>query len=103
MRTMPGQRGTTAADADALVGTVVTVADPGSGGRREQLLSTAIELFSEQGFHAASMSGLARAMNLSKPALYHYVDSKEALLVELYERVAIDSNESINRLLERED
>jgi AcrR family transcriptional regulator len=77
--------------------------DEPSKTKREQLLNVAIEVFSEQGFRATSMWDLARAMNLSKPALYHYVVSKEALLVELYDRVTAESNESVRSLIDRAD
>jgi AcrR family transcriptional regulator len=71
--------------------------------KREQVLAAAIRVFSEQGFRATSMWDLARAVNLSKPALYHYVPSKEALLVELYERVAQEGVESVNAMIARTD
>jgi TetR/AcrR family transcriptional regulator, cholesterol catabolism regulator len=55
-------------------------------GKREEILDAAEAMFSQRGFRAASMNDLAKAVNLTKPSLYHYVSGKEALLVELYER-----------------
>lgn len=49
------------------------------------------------------MWDLAREVRLSKPALYHYVSSKEALLVEIYEGVTVEGVESARRMLERTD
>lgn len=49
------------------------------------------------------MWDLAREVHLSKPALYHYVASKEALLVEIYEAVTVEGVESARRMLERSD
>jgi AcrR family transcriptional regulator len=49
------------------------------------------------------MRDLAREVQLSKPALYHYVASKEALLVEIYEGVTVGAVESARRMLERTD
>jgi len=49
------------------------------------------------------MWDLAREVNLSKPALYHYVTSKEALLVEIYEGVTVEGVESARRMLQRTD
>lgn len=69
--------------------------------KRTQLLEAAIRVFSEQGYRGTSMWDLARAVDLSKPALYHYVPSKEALLVELYERVTIAGLESARRAVAR--
>jgi len=55
--------------------------------RRAELLAAAVAVFGERGYRAASMRELARAVGLSKSALYHYVRSKEELLVALYEDV----------------
>jgi AcrR family transcriptional regulator len=72
---------------------------PQPGDKRAQLLAAAIEVFSERGYRATSMWDLARAVDLSKPALYHYVPSKEALLVELYESVTTQGVESAQRVI----
>ena len=69
--------------------------------KRKQVLEAAIQVFGELGYRGTSMWHLARAVNLSKPALYHYVTSKEALLVELYEGVTVEGVESAKRMLRR--
>ncbi len=48
--------------------------------KREQILKTAAKVFAEAGFDRASMSQLAKACNISKANIYHYYDSKDALL-----------------------
>lgn len=70
--------------------------------KRTQVLDAAIRVFSERGYRGTSMWDLAREVNLSKPALYHYVSSKEALLVELYEGVITAGVESARRMLSQE-
>jgi AcrR family transcriptional regulator len=66
--------------------------------RRKQVIDAAVMVFSEQGYRATSMHDLAAAVGLSKPSLYHYVSSKEDLLVELYENVIAEGIESARRI-----
>jgi AcrR family transcriptional regulator len=44
------------------------------------ILTNAARLFSEQGYMRSSIADLADACKLSRGALYHYFDSKEAIL-----------------------
>jgi AcrR family transcriptional regulator len=46
------------------------------------VVARAVALFNEQGYEATSMGDLARAMGLSKSAIYHHVPSKEHLLAQ---------------------
>ncbi len=50
---------------------------------RAQILEEAARLFAGQGFAGTSIAGLATACGFSKAALYHYFDSKEAILEAL--------------------
>jgi AcrR family transcriptional regulator len=82
-----------------------------AGNRTEEILAAAVAVFAENGYRATSMNDLARAAGLSKPGLYHYVSSKEQLLVLLYqtemehhlveERAVIDSSTSATESLRR--
>ncbi|MGI8711618.1 MAG: TetR/AcrR family transcriptional regulator [Solirubrobacteraceae bacterium] len=63
--------------------------------RRRELLDAAAALYAERGYRATSMNDLAGRVGLSKPALYHYVRSKQDLLVELYEEVLRASTDSV--------
>jgi len=82
-----------------------------AGNRTEEILAAAVTVFAENGYRATSMNDLARAAGLSKPGLYHYVASKEQLLVLLYqtvmeqhlveERAVIDSSTSATESLRR--
>jgi AcrR family transcriptional regulator len=45
--------------------------------REQQMLDAAVEVFSEYGFHAASMDEIAERARVSKPLLYLYLGSKE--------------------------
>jgi TetR/AcrR family transcriptional regulator len=54
-------------------------------GNRESILRAAAALFAAQGYPGTSMNDLARACGISKPLLYHYVDDKYQLLLEITE------------------
>ena len=47
---------------------------------QQGILKTACALFAQQGYMRASIADLADACRLSRGALYHYFDSKEAIL-----------------------
>ena len=51
--------------------------------RRDQILSTAADLFAERGFHGVSVADLGAACGISGPALYRHFPSKDAMLAEM--------------------
>ena len=51
--------------------------------QRAQILARAAQLFAQQGYSGTSMNQVAEACGVSKPSLYHYVDDKYQLLVEI--------------------
>ncbi len=48
--------------------------------RREQILDAAIRAFSEKGFAGASVRDIAGSIGVTEGLLYHYFESKEALM-----------------------
>ena len=50
---------------------------------RDTIVSAAAALFAAQGYPGSSMNDLARACGISKPLLYHYVNDKYQLLLEI--------------------
>ncbi len=54
--------------------------------KQAEIFSTAVRIFKEKGYHAASMQDLADAVGLQKASLYHYIDSKEDLLLAVWQR-----------------
>lgn len=54
-------------------------------GTKQQIVDAAFKLFSEKGYNETSVSQIARAAGLSKGLMYHYFDSKEALLIAILE------------------
>ena len=47
---------------------------------RQTLLAECVELFNRHGYEATSMGMLATHLGISKSAIYHHVESKEAIL-----------------------
>jgi len=52
---------------------------------RQEILETALKLFSERGFHTVSMQQIAEASEFAVGSLYNFFESKEALFEELIE------------------
>jgi AcrR family transcriptional regulator len=50
---------------------------------RDQILATALELFSAQGYDATSLRQIADRLDMTKAALYYHFPAKEQLLLEL--------------------
>lgn len=53
---------------------------------RDEILNAAAQIFSQKGFHAASMQDIAEAVNLQKGSLYHHVASKQEILALLLDQ-----------------
>ena len=54
--------------------------------RRDEILDIAAQCFADRSYPAASMSDIATAGGTSKARLYHYYDSKQAMLFDLLDR-----------------
>ena len=50
---------------------------------REKILSVALELFARKGYHATSVSQIAKKAKISKGLMYNYFTNKEKLLDEI--------------------
>lgn len=50
--------------------------------KREAVLTSAAQLFSTRGFYNTTLTDIAQQLHITKPALYHYFRSKEAILLE---------------------
>ena len=59
---------------------------PKAAQRREEILDAAIRCFREKGFHAASMSSIAKAFGMSAGHIYNYFDSKEDIIEAIVNR-----------------
>ncbi len=54
--------------------------------KRDEILDAAAQCFAQQSYTAASMATVAAKVGASKARIYHYYDSKEALLFDLLDR-----------------
>ena len=54
--------------------------------KRDAILDIAAQCFADRSYPAASMKEIATACGTSKARLYHYYDSKEAILFDLMDR-----------------
>ncbi len=52
--------------------------------KRRQILDAAIRVFARQGFHSARVSDIAAEAGVAYGLVYHYFDSKEQMLNELF-------------------
>ncbi|WP_338911298.1 TetR/AcrR family transcriptional regulator [Mycetohabitans rhizoxinica] len=59
---------------------------PDHESQREQILNLAAEKFAQTSYPSTSMADLAAASGTSKARLYHYYESKEAILFDLLDR-----------------
>jgi AcrR family transcriptional regulator len=67
--------------------------------KKELILESALELFAENGFHATSISQIAKKAKISKGLIYNYFESKNEILSEII-KVGFDSiysNWDLNR------
>jgi len=67
--------------------------------KRQRILDAAMRIFSERGFHHATVSEVAQAAHVGKGTLYLYFHSKEALLVALFDELADRLLATLDRVL----
>lgn len=70
---------------------------------RDDVLDAAAQVFRQKGFHGASMSDIAAAVNVQKASLYHHVSSKQEILLELLERALQILTVQISTVAEQND
>ncbi len=71
--------------------------------RKSQILRAAAELFSQRGIHAASMNEISKAAGLSKAAVYHYYDGKEAMVEALVRQLFDADRPELQSLVESDE
>jgi len=54
--------------------------------RKSLIMQAALELFANEGYHATSISKIAKKAGISKGLLYNYFESKEALIVAILDQ-----------------
>lgn len=71
--------------------------------KRAALLKTAAGFFAENGYDRASMNELAKACGVSKALIYHYYESKDALLFDILHSHLTELLESVEALSTPDD
>ena len=69
--------------------------------KREAVLHTAVQLFLEKSYARASLNDVAERLNITKPALYHYFQNKEQILLECYRLGVGMIDDSLNEIAAR--
>jgi AcrR family transcriptional regulator len=54
--------------------------------RQSEVVDIAAALFAQRGYHATSVQDLVQATGLQRGGLYHYMDGKADLLIQIHER-----------------
>lgn len=63
---------------------------------RQQILDAAFELFANNGFSKTGIAAVAKKAGVSKGLIYHYFDSKEAILEGIFNQLIALSEEILN-------
>src|SRR6478735_5444367 len=63
--------------------------------KQTTILQSALELIAERGFHGAPMSLVAQRAGVSAGIIYHYFDSKEALIHALYRQIEAEFSRAL--------
>jgi len=74
--------------------------------QREHILDVALELMSEHGAATTSMRQLAKACGLQVAALYHYFESKDALLAAVVAAAregGVDPEDALRRRVDADE
>jgi AcrR family transcriptional regulator len=62
---------------------------------RERIQATALELFAEHGYEKTSLREIAERLHVTKAALYYHFNSKEDIVVSLFDGLIADVDELI--------
>src|SRR5437588_8340975 len=68
----------------------------------ERIIASAVALFAEQGFDATTVQQVVDRAEVTKGALYHYFDSKDDLLFEIYHSLIGVQNADLDEIVARE-
>jgi AcrR family transcriptional regulator len=68
--------------------------------RREQLVSAAVRVFKQKGFHAATIRDIGRAAGMTQGTIYNYVRSKDDILYLVCDRLVSQYQDETQRALE---
>lgn len=67
--------------------------------QRQKILTTAASVFSEKGFHGATMDDIAEQLGNTKGSIYYYYKSKEVILYEICDTTLDAALEYLDEIL----
>lgn len=67
--------------------------------RQMEIALAAVKLFERKGYHATSVQDIADEVGLQKGSLYHYIHSKEDLLLQIAHQAITDFNDRLETIL----
>lgn len=68
---------------------------------RDKILAAAVRLFSEYGYHAATMRDIAQIAGIQAASIYYHYPSKQALLIEIMETHMRKLNANLERIVSK--
>ncbi|MET4061094.1 AcrR family transcriptional regulator [Arthrobacter sp. UYP6] len=68
---------------------------------KEELARVSVDLFSTQGYAKTSVQQIVDAAGVTKGALYHYFNSKDDLLFEIYDRILTLQHRNLEEIAAR--
>lgn len=63
---------------------------------REQIIDAAFELFANEGYSKTSIAAVAKKAGISKGLIYHYFDSKKAILEAIFDQLVAMGDQMMN-------
>lgn len=70
-----------------------------SSNKQNEIALAAVKLFEQKGYRATSVQDIADAVGLQKGSLYHYIASKEDLLMQIAHQAIIQFNDQLETIL----
>lgn len=74
-----------------------------STNRQKEIALAAVKLFEQKGYHATSVQDIADEVGLQKGSLYHYIHSKEDLLLQIAHEAISEFNTNLEQVIDGED
>ncbi len=63
---------------------------------QKQIIDSAFELFAKEGYSKTSIAAVAKKAGISKGLIYHYFDSKEAILEAIFDQLVAMGDQMMN-------
>lgn len=67
------------------------------------IIDEAAKLFFYNGYNNTSLQEVAQTLNLTRPALYHYFNSKEHIISSILEDVITNTNQYISEIIQMDE